>query len=69
MFWWDMGQEKQGGTVRVKPDILRPLSLLSYPSSYFSLTIKHWRARDTQMSLKNLLGVSEKDLDPISFFT
>lgn len=37
-----MGQEKQGGTVRVKPDILRPLSLLSCPSSYFSLTIKHW---------------------------
>ena len=64
-----MGQEKQGGTVHIKPDMLRPLSLLPYPSRYFSLSIKHWRARDTQISLKNPLGVSEKDLDPICFFT
>ena len=66
MFWWGMGQERQGGRVHIKPDILRPLNL-SYPSSYFSLTIKHRRTRDPQMSLKNPLGVSENDLDPIFF--
>lgn len=69
MFWWNMGQEKQCGTVHTKPDILRPLNLLSYPSGFFSITIKHRRTGDTQMFLKNPPGVSENDLDPISFST